>query len=88
MTIKIFVNWRLEEVLTEDEYNEQVREMAEDLRTDNDYGFSEFLAENYSHRALWEADEEERAKIMEHWVDKCFEVAEYELGYDEVVLEV
>ena len=87
MTIKIYVNWRDEEVLTEDEYNELVREMAEDLRT-SDYNFSEFLEDNYSHRELWEADEERRAEIMEHWVDKCFEAAECELGYDNVVLEV
>ena len=87
MTIKIFVDWRNEEVLTAGEYEERIREMAEDLRT-SDYNFYEFLEENYSHRELWEAGEEERAKIMEHWVDKCLNAAYYELDYDEVELEV
>lgn len=87
MTIKIFVNWRNEEVLTEDEYNELVKEMAEDLR-DSDYDFSEFLTENYSHRDLWDADEEERDRIMEYWASKCLDAALYELDYDEIVLEV
>ena len=87
MTIKIYVNWRKEEVLTENEYNELVKEMAEDFRT-NDDDFSEFLEQNYSHRDLWDTDEEERARIMEHWASKCVESAEYELDCDEVELEV
>lgn len=87
MTIKVFVDWRNEEILTEEEYNKRAREFAEDLRT-SDYDFSEFLEENYSHRELWEADEKQRAKIMEYWVSKCLDAAYCELDYDEVELEV
>ena len=87
MTIKVFVDWQNEEILTEEEYDKRVKEMAEDLRT-NDYIFSEFLEERYSHRELWDADEKQRAKIMEHWVDQCLEDAYREQGYEEVELEV
>ena len=87
MTIKIFVNWYDQEVLTEAEHNERAKEMAEDFRTSN-YNFSEFLEEHYTHRELFEANEEERATIMECWVDKCLDDAYDELGYDEVELEV
>lgn len=87
MIIKLFVDWRGEEILTEAEYEERVREMAEGFRT-SVYDFSEFLEEHYSHRELWEANEEQRAKIMEYWVDKCLDSARDELDFDEVVLEV
>ena len=49
MTIKVFVVWQNEEILTEEEYEKRVKEMAENLRT-RDYDFSEFLEEKYSHR--------------------------------------
>lgn len=87
MTVKVFVDWWKKEVLTEEEYNERAREMAEDFRV-SDYNFSEFLEENYSHRELWEANEEQRTKIMEYWADKCLDDAYYELGFEEVELEV
>jgi hypothetical protein len=87
MTIKVFVDWWNEEILTEEEYNKRAREMAEDFRT-SDYNFSEFLEEHYSHRELWDANEKERAKIMEHWVDKCLDEAYDELGFENIELEV
>lgn len=87
MTVKVFVDWWNKEVLTEEEYNKRAREMAEDFRT-SDYNFSEFLEENYSHRELWDANEEERAKIMECWVNKCLDDAYDELGFEDVELEV
>ena len=87
MTIKVFVDWRNKEILTEEEYDKRVKEMAEDLRT-NDCNFSEFLEEKYSHRELWDADEKQRAKIMEHWADQCLEDAYCEQDYEEVELEV
>ena len=87
MTIKIFVDWQNEEILTEEEYEKRVKEMAENLRT-RDYDFSEFLEAKYSHLELWEADEKQRAKIMEHWVDKCLEDAYCEQDHEEVILEV
>lgn len=87
MTIKVFVDWWHKEILTEEEYNERAKEMAEEHRTD-DYSFSEFLENHYSHRELWDADEEQRAKIMEYWADKCLEDAYDELGFEEIELEV
>lgn len=87
MTIKIYVNWYDQEVLTEAEYNERAKEMAEQLRS-SDYGFSEFLEQHYSHRELFEANEEERATILENWAEECLNDAYDELGYNEEVLEV
>lgn len=87
MTIKIFVDWQNEEIITEEEYDKRTREMAEELRIDDSL-FYEFLEENYSHSELWKADEEQRAKIMERWIDECLEYAYCELGFDEVTLEV
>lgn len=87
MLVKIFVNWRDEEILTESKYNERTREMAEDLRTDG-YDFSKFLEQHYTCLELFEANEEERAKIMERWVDQCLEAAYIELGHEEVILDV
>lgn len=87
MTIKVFVDWWNKEILTEEEYNKRAREMAEEYRTD-DYSFSEFLENRYSHRELWEATEKERATIMECWVDQCLDDAYDELGFEEVDLEV
>lgn len=87
MTIKIFVDWQNEEIVTKEEYDEWARKMAEELRI-NDSNFYKFLEKNYSHSELWEADEEQRAKIMEHWTDKCLEDVYYELSFDEVTLEV
>ena len=87
MTVKVFVNWYDQEVLTEAEYNARAKEMAEEHRTD-DYSFSEFLENRYSHRDLWDANEEERAKIMKHWESMCLDEAYDELGFEDVELEV
>lgn len=87
MTIKVFVDWRNKEVLTEEEYNKRAQEMAEEFRT-SDYNFSEFLEQRYTNRELFEANEKERATIMECWVDKCLEDAYDELGFEDVELEV
>lgn len=87
MTIKVFVDWRNEKIFTEEEYDKRVKEIAESLLT-SDCDFSEFLEENYSHRELWEADGEQRAKIVELWSYKCFKNAYYELNFEEVELEV
>lgn len=85
MTIKIFADWQNQVILTKEEYDDLAREIAEELRI-NDNNFSEFLEKNYSYSELWEADEEQRAKIMKHWRDKCLEDAYCELGFDEVTL--
>ena len=87
MTIKVFVDWQNGEILTEEEYEKRVKKMAENLRT-RDYDFSEFLEEKYSHRELWDADEKQRAKIMEYWADQCLEDAYCEQDYEGVELEV
>ena len=87
MTIKIFVDWQNEEIVTREEYDKRAREMAEELRI-NDSNFSEFLEENYSHRELWEADEEQRTKITRYWADECLKDAYRELDFEEVMLEV
>ena len=87
MTIKVFINWRNEEILTAEEYDKRAKEMAEDLRTSN-YDFSEFLEEHYTYLELWEANEEYRAKIMECWADRCLEDAYRELDFEEVELEI
>ena len=87
MTIKIFVDWKNEEIITREEYDKRAKKIAEDLRT-SDSSFFEFLEENYSHRELWEADEEQRAKIMEYWSDICLKDAYCELDFDEAMLEV
>ena len=87
MTIKIFVDWRNEEILTEEEHNKRAEELAEEFRT-SDYDFSEFLKMNYSHRELWDANEEERAEIMEDWAYRCLDEAYDALGFEEVELEV
>ena len=87
MTIKIFVDWRNEQVFTEEEYNKRVEKIAEKLRTDDD-DFSDFLEKNYSHRVLWEADEEQRAQIMERWAYECLDEAYEELGYEEIEIDI
>lgn len=87
MTIKVFVDWWNKEILTEEECNKRAEEIAEEFRTDDD-DFFDFLAENYSHRELWEANEEQRAKIMEDWAYRCLDEAYDALGFEEVELEV
>ena len=95
MRIKVYADWKHEEILSEKDYKEfkerKVNEMADDYYED-DYEFGEFLAEKYSCSEIFKMTNEEKEKVKADWKAQCKESAEETFAddwvYEEVELEV
>ena len=87
MIIKVYVNWYDHEMLTASEYEARIRESAEEMREDS-YLFRDWLDDHYSVCEVWNMNDTERQKAIDLWVDRCLEMAESDLDYDEVEIEV
>ena len=95
MKIKVYVNWKDEEVLNEKDYMEfrdrKVNEIADDYFED-DYEFGEFLSEDYTRSEIFRMTEEDKEKVKKAWKAQCKESAEEtfddEYNYEEVEVEI
>ncbi len=89
MTITMYVNWREEVVLNETQYAEKQEENAR-IRSDDSYYFNEFLEENYSPAEIFNLSEEDKKKVLDDWLNVCFEQADDEMceDYEEITMEI
>ena len=95
MKIKVYVDWKHEEILSEKDYKEfkdrKINEMADEYFEDN-YELNEFLCDDYNHAELFRMTDEEKEKVKADWIARCKEYAEEtfenEYEYEENVLEV
>ena len=95
MKIKVYADWKHEEILGEKDYKEfkerKVNEMADNYFED-DYEFGEFLGEKYTCADIFKMTDEEREKVKKEWKAKCKADAKDnfadEWEYEEIVLEV
>ncbi len=69
----IYINWNEQEVLTEEEFNDSVRERLDELMEDT-YCFGEFVTDNYDYtdigHALMHADF--REEVFERYKEWCY----------------
>ena len=95
MKIKIYVDWRHEEVLNEKDYKEfrdrKVNEIADDYFED-EYEFNCFLEHDYRPAEIFNLDNEAKEEIKEIWKRQCKASAEEtfddDYEYEEVEVEV
>ena len=96
MKIKVYADWKHEEILSEKDYKEfkerKVNELADDYFED-DYEFNEFLGDgDYNYADIFEMTDEEKEKVKAEWKAQCKESAEETFAddwvYEEIELEV
>lgn len=96
MKIKIYVDWKHEEILSEKDYKEfkdrKVNEIADDYFEDP-YELNEFFGDNdYTYVDIFKMTDEEKEAVKEKWKAHCKESAEEtfadEWGYEEIEMEV
>ena len=88
MEIKVYANYQAE-VITEEEFLDKVRILAESYDCDKD-AFAEFLNNNYGTLDIWNMKEDEKVKVKEHFHKENVKVATDDISYDwiETVLEI
>ena len=94
MKIKVYVDWRNEEILSEKDYKEfkerKVKEMADDYFED-DYALDGFLDNgDYTYVGIFQMTDEEKEKVKEKWRAQCKADAEENFAeeYDYEVIEM
>lgn len=96
MKIKVYVDWKNQEILSEKDYNEfkdrKVNEIADNYFEDK-YEFNEFLTDNdYDYADIFNMTDKEKEEVKEKWKAQCKDSAEEAFGdeydYDEIELEV
>lgn len=89
MTIKLYVDWRNREILTKEEYEDEVKVRAEVFISDEN-DFDIWLEENYSGLEIFNFKEEDKNRVCEEWRKACESYAREnaEEEYEEMEIEV
>lgn len=86
LTKKIYINWREQEVLTEEEYEKHLNEVMQGMLEDEDL-LGEWICDNLNYRETGRLamSEEYRAEVMAEFENYCRERAQdEEEEYEEV----
>ena len=75
MTVKVYIDWEAEEVLSEKEYTDKVNEKMKEIMEDESE-LSEFLDDNYSTGKVYRFTAKERAEVDKRFAEHCKEAAE------------
>lgn len=88
MEIKVYANYQAE-VITEEEFLDKVRILAESYDCDKD-AFAEFLNNNYDTLDIWNMKEDEKVEVKERFHRENIKVATDDISCDwiETVLEI
>lgn len=81
-TVTVYVDYNNQEVLNEEEYQARLEEKIEGLLED-EWGFNEWLAEEYTLREVFEMTDEERQDALERWHATCEDNARDGLAEDD-----
>lgn len=76
--VKGYVNWLDEAILSEDDFNVKVAELATEKR-DNDVEFASYLEGRFSILDVFDMDVEEKAEVQEDFAEWCEHGARNEL---------
>ena len=87
--VKVYVNWRDRNILTEDEFKEMKQNTARSL-FENEDEFKDWLNCDYSASEIFEMTAEERLEIQKRWDEYCVNETQDNLDYiwDEIDLDV
>lgn len=76
--VKGYVNWLDEAILSEDDFEVKVAELATEMR-DSDTEFDSFLAVRFSLLQVFDMDTEEKAEVQKDFAEWCEREARNEL---------
>lgn len=76
--VKGYVNWLDEAILSEEDFEVKVAELATEKR-DNDAEFASYLEERFSLLQVFDMDVEEKAEVQEDFAEWCEHEARNEL---------
>lgn len=76
--VKGYVNWLDEAILSEDDFEVKVAELATEKR-DNDAEFASYLESRFSIMSVFDMDTEDKAEVQADFADWCEYEAQNEL---------
>ena len=80
MTIKVYVDWDGQEIISADEYEKKVKEEVSSLLNDEDE-FNEWLSNHYMPQEIWHMTKAVRFEVMSLWEEYCRDYAEDQSEY-------
>lgn len=86
-TIKVWVNYSEEKVLSEKQYKETLEENNKDWYNDRSV-FDEWLSNNYTRYEIFYLTDEEKEELLEEFHDYCDSRSQSELEEDWVLEEI
>jgi hypothetical protein len=89
MTIKLYVDWRSREILTKEDYEDEVKTRTDDYVSDNG-GFESWLGETYTIWEIYNFTDEDKKRVHEEWREACKGYAKEDANdeYEEMEIEV
>ncbi len=85
----VYVNWREQEILTKDEYEEHILRTSNNLFDDEDE-FDEWLDDNYSASEILTMTDEEKEELKQKWNEVCLSKIrdEYDYYWEEYSIDI
>lgn len=93
MTVKLYVDWTKNRILTPKQFEEMLDKTIKERVTEED-AFLNYLEEYFTRVELFEMDKEEREKVRQDFQEYCEDVVYRELigsrysQYEEVMIEL
>jgi hypothetical protein len=79
--MKVYVNWQAEEIISQEQYDQRVAELAAD-HVDDDSLLDDYLFHRCSSFELFTMSEEERTEVRGDYAEWCHRKAEEEMAED------
>jgi hypothetical protein len=79
--MKVYVNWQAEEIISQEQYDQRVAELAAD-HVDDDSLFDDYLFHRYSSLKLFDMSEEKRTEVRGDFAEWCHREAGEEMAED------
>ena len=70
MTIKMYVNWDNEDILTKSEYEAKIKAEALEM-SEEDEAFEDFAEERYHYKELFDLNEDEKETVKAEFLEWC-----------------
>ena len=93
MTIKLYVNWSENKILTPKQFEEMLDKKVKERVADED-AFLDYLEQYFTRMELFEMDEEEKENVKQDFQEHCEEIIHRELvesrfsEYEEIMVEL
>ena len=89
MKIKIYIDWNNEEVLQEKHIEKEIKNIADDLRSDQDIA-NDILGDEFTYAECFYFDKEQRERINDTIENAITRRAKeiFDESYEEIILEI